>query len=272
MIHMRDEELDLIAALATGDLDPASVAEAEALVAEGGEAREEFEAQLQANAALAEAGPAHLTDLERARMRRAVIAEITAPSVDTARPRALRWLRPLAVAAVTVVVVGFGGLMLTSLGQGGDSAAEQAFSVLETDTAGASQTTTTAGADEEAPFAGADAEDATRAVGESNITEDVSAEDIVVPLDLGSVNSREIDEQYLTDIYLGAAQYTADDPGSLSDTALSCSGAAKDLSDEPLLAFGTARYDGQDAQYFGFVSRRLIFVDAEDCSILGEHP
>lgn len=271
MIHMRDEELDLIAALAAGDLDPAAAAEAEALVARGGQAREEYEAQLLANAALADAGAARMTDLERARLRRAVTAEIIAPAAAGDMPRSLRWLRPLAIAAATVVVVGFGGLTLFNMGGGGDSAADEALSAIEITSAGGS-TATSSAATESAPVAGADTEDTARTSNDRSLQSLEAAEDLVLPVDLGSVSSRDIDEEYLTFIYLGAAQYTIDDPGTLRDSLLSCAEAADELSNEPLLAFGTARYDGEDAEYFGFVSRRLVFLDADDCSLLGEHP
>lgn len=268
---MRDEELDLIAALAAGDLDPAAVAEAEALLVRDGVYQEEYEAQQRANEALADVGPARMTELERARVRRAVVAEVAAPSPKPAAPRSLRWLRPLAVAAAAVVVVGFAGLALSDL-RSGETAAET--SDLSTNTlVTASESAAPRLGSDEAGAAEDPTGDATEEIADAEMSPQLQAADGGArSLDLGSVNSRDIDDQYLTDIYLGAAQYTVDDPGDLSTTLLSCAAAAGELSDEPLLAFGTAQYDGRDAQYFGFASRRLIFLDASDCSLLGEHP
>ena len=275
---MRDQDLDLIAALAAGELTGSEASHAQELVARGGEYQAEFEAQQLALSSLQDARPARMSDLERARLHKAVMAEVAGPpAVSTPapaeEPRSIRWLRPLAVAAATVVVVGFAGVILTR----GDSqvasfsdlaaettearqpAAEDALSTATT------QQMTEAVGDAEAPPS-ADAIDT--AGGEERALTGSSAK----PLNLGSISSRDIDEQYLTEIYLGAAQFTSDAPGSLEGNLLSCAEAASALSDEPLLAFGTAEYDGEAAQYFGFVSRRLLFLDAESCDILGEHP
>lgn len=270
MIHMHDDELDLIAELAAGELDPDTTDRAEELVARGGEYQMEYEAQVAALSALADASSVELTDIERARIRRGVMAEIGQVAAPrTIEPAGLRWLRPLAAAAAAVVVVGFGAWFLSP--RSGDTAAESAGDqpVLSTegaDTAGAASGSV-AQDDQFGPNSDTARTPADHAGAEERLTA-VSAE----PFDLGSVSSRDIDDEYLTGLYLGVAQYTVDEAVDTDTVLLTCARAAADLSDQPLLAFGTATYDGVPAQYFGFVDRRLVFLDDADCSLLGEHP
>ncbi len=266
---MSDEELDLIAALAAGELDATAAARAEDLIAQGGVYREEFDAQLQANAALADVAPATMSDLERARLHRAVMAEISAPPQQSDVSRMVRWLRPLAVAAAAIVVVGFGGLLLGNLGAG-DTAAD--FAPLAGTTTAPSDRDESEQGRDDAFSSGAATEDMAQ-VSEGDVESLPPRFEAAAMPDLGSVSSREIDDEYLTNIFLGAAQFTVDAPGTLDVVPLSCAPTAGSLSEEePLLAFGTAQYDGEGAQYFGFASRRLVFLDAVTCSVLGEHP
>lgn len=271
---MLDHEFEIIAAYAAGDTSPEESERARALIASGAEYREEYEAQLAALEALAGTGPVMMTDLERARLHRDVLAAVTARPTRRTEPRSLRWLRPLAVAAAAVVIVGFGGLFLSTLGSGdtqGDAASQP---VLETLSVSDGDATTTTRAAAQGNLSSVRQAEGTVESGtdEDTLAYDSAAAALPEPLDLGNVSSRDIDEDYLTDIYLGAAQFTRDEAVEAAVIPLMCSADAGELADEGLLAYGTAEYDGQPAEYFGFVSRRLIFFDAGDCSVLGEHP
>ena len=101
---MRDQELELIAALAEGSLDDES--DARALVASSEEARAEYEAQVGALNALSSVEPAMMSDSEKSTLRRDLWTELTAEArakTATKTPWYYRWT---SVAASLFVVVG----------------------------------------------------------------------------------------------------------------------------------------------------------------------
>lgn len=99
------QDLDLVAALAAGELDGTNAMKAQALIADDIRLSEEHEAQLIAiNALGADDWYEPLTDLEKFSLRKAVVPKDEKPSW------ALRSLGPLSVAAALVVLVGFVGM------------------------------------------------------------------------------------------------------------------------------------------------------------------
>lgn len=145
---------DLIFDLAAGNLPEAEARAAEAsLSAEG---RAELQAQRAVLAVIAEAPPATMTDIERARLHRSVISAIAettrelspvavaaAPVAPPTKPRSrmlFRWASAAAAAAMLVGVVAVGS-QLGALGGSGDSADTIAVSEIA-----AATSTTAAGA------------------------------------------------------------------------------------------------------------------------------
>lgn len=142
---MRDQDLELIAALVEGRLDDDS--EARALIASSSEAREEYEAQKRAYDTLSALGTAHLTEAERATLHRDLWTELRG-GVTPKRAKAPWYLRWSPVAAGLFVVVG----IVAVLSGGGDDAGLITLTGGEAADGGAA-TTSTAAAD-----AGGDAE------------------------------------------------------------------------------------------------------------------
>lgn len=139
---MRDHDLDLIAALVEGRLEDET--EARALIASSAEAREEYEAQKLAHQSLRGMGKAHLTEEERAALRRDVWTELRteASPKATKTPWYYRWA---AVAAGLFVII---GLVAVLSGGGQDMAptSDEIAAELSGDgEAGADTTTAAAG-------------------------------------------------------------------------------------------------------------------------------
>jgi len=134
---MREHELDLIAAFVEGRLEDES--EARALIESSPEMHEEYEAQKLAYEALQEAGTASLRDTERAALHRDIWTELRSGHAEPASktPWYYRWAP---VAAGLVVVVG----LVAVLGQGGDDAGQETFTLADS----AATTTTAAASDD----------------------------------------------------------------------------------------------------------------------------
>ncbi|HEY7825012.1 MAG TPA: hypothetical protein VIG24_19385 [Acidimicrobiia bacterium] len=132
---MHEHELELIAALVEGRLEDES--EARALIDASPELRQEYEAQRLAYETLQEAGTASLQDTERAALHRDIWTELRSGPAEPASktPWYYRWAP---VAAGLLVVVG----LVSVLGQGGDDAGEETFTLA----ADSAATTTTAAA------------------------------------------------------------------------------------------------------------------------------
>lgn len=150
---MTNFDPELIAAVADGTLPPEEAAAAEARLMANPTARAELEAQRLALAALRSAAVPQLDDMERARLRRTVAAEL-----DVIRPVAapapkrrftMPWAALATAAAVLLVVVAAGPLLSLLTTSDGDSAADTTF-LAETEAA-----------TEAAPAAGAEAPPAT---------------------------------------------------------------------------------------------------------------
>lgn len=126
---MRDQELELIAALVEGRLDDES--EARALIEANPEFREEYEAQVLAYGALTAAGSVSLSETERSSLHRDVW---TALRHQPAASRKGPWhVRMAAVAAGLFVVVGLAAVLSTQGGPDDDGFAEIAADVGESD-------------------------------------------------------------------------------------------------------------------------------------------
>lgn len=117
---LRNRDIELIAGLAEGTLE--DEAEARALLDRSDEARAEYEAQSSVFEALRAAGPARMSDDEKAGLRREIWTELRRdPSPTTASTRWVYRLAPVAAALVLVV----GALAVLNRGlQGADETAE----------------------------------------------------------------------------------------------------------------------------------------------------
>lgn len=137
---MNERDLDLIAALAEGRLEDET--EARALIESNPEARAEYEAQRIAFQALSQIQPAHMSDSERAALRRDLWTELrsgTEPAKPVGTPWYYRWV---SVAAGMFLVVGVGAVLLQNVG-GEDSG--DAFAEIAATEEGADQTIADAG-------------------------------------------------------------------------------------------------------------------------------
>lgn len=112
----RSHDPDLISALVEGSL--ADPTEALGLVESCPECAQIYRSHVLVRQAVAEAGPAEMTDLERRRIRMAVWDELESDRKPV--PTTPWWYRIAPVAAALVVVVGVGGVIMTG-GGGGDS-------------------------------------------------------------------------------------------------------------------------------------------------------
>lgn len=115
---MRDQELELIAALVEGRLEDET--EARALIKSSPEHRAEYEAQKLAYEALRGAGTASLSEAERSALRRDIWTDLRS-GVGTKPVRAPWYYRWAPVAAGLVIMVGL-VTVLTQAGGGGDAA------------------------------------------------------------------------------------------------------------------------------------------------------
>ncbi|MFQ5523415.1 MAG: hypothetical protein ACE5F5_07540 [Acidimicrobiia bacterium] len=117
---MREQDRELIAALVEGRLEDET--QARALIASSEEARAEYEAQLLARSALAELGPARMTEAEKAALHRDLWTRLRTEHAPTRRlrPTAMRW--SLAAAALLLVVGVAGVLSQRAFTESGDLA------------------------------------------------------------------------------------------------------------------------------------------------------
>lgn len=113
---MHSHDLDTIAALADGSLEPERQDAARRLLDYCEECREEFEAQTMIIDVLSETEPATLTDIERARLHQTIGRLAPEPAK---RGAWMMWLPRVAVAAAAVAFVGTFGVLFLG---GGDTA------------------------------------------------------------------------------------------------------------------------------------------------------
>jgi hypothetical protein len=132
---MRDQDLELIAALVEGRLDDET--EARAFIASSAEAREEYEAQKRAYESLAAMGTAQLTETERAALHRDLWTELRGGDAPkrTNAPWYVRW-SPVAAGLFVVV-----GIVAVLSGGGGDSGLDSLTAGGATDEAAVTTTT-----------------------------------------------------------------------------------------------------------------------------------
>lgn len=144
---MRDDQIELIAALVEGRLEDES--EARALIDSAPEFREEYEAQKTSYEMLRQVGTASLSDGERSALHRDVWTALR-QGTDTSPGRGSWYYRWVAVAAGMFVVVGLAAV-LSQVG-GGDEAGETFAEIAADQDEGA----TTTAADSDGDTAGAD--------------------------------------------------------------------------------------------------------------------
>ena len=123
---MRKRELELIAALAEGNLEDES--EARALIAASSEHRAEYEAQKTALEALRSVPSAAMTEQEKAVLRRDVWSSLR--SGPTATPKRIPWYYRWSFAGAAVLVVGIG--LVAVLNQSGAEDATELAAFEET--------------------------------------------------------------------------------------------------------------------------------------------
>lgn len=116
---MRDQELELIAALVEGRLEDET--QARALIESAPEYRSEYEAQMVAYEALSSVPAATLSETERAALHRDVWTELRTPGTSPAGQPAPWYYRWVPVAAGMFVVVG----LVAVINQGGSSDSTQ---------------------------------------------------------------------------------------------------------------------------------------------------
>lgn len=145
---MRDDQIELIAALVEGRLGDES--EARALIDSAPEFREEYEGQKIAYEMLSRVGTASLSDGERSALHRDVWTSLR-QGTDTSPGRGSWYYRWVAVAAGMFVVVGLAAV-LSQVGGGGDSGGET-FAEIAADL---DESATTTAAATDGALAGAD--------------------------------------------------------------------------------------------------------------------
>ncbi|MGH8936007.1 MAG: anti-sigma factor family protein [Acidimicrobiia bacterium] len=256
---MHDHDHELIAALAEGASHDARSVSAEAALAGCPECLTELEAQRTALRALREAPPPRLTELERARLHRAVAGEL-----GIRRPRRLperiSW-GAIAVAAAALVGVALAGPILFGLDGGADEASPEA-----------APTATTAAAATAAPEAAAE----------------LRATALPQWIDLGEVDEEDLRLLFDHPARQSASSYTRQEASDLSSeppagpTDLTCYQESLALSDrnELLVLVGTATFQGRESEIYLFASaseddpgapldRAVLWVlEAGSCRIL----
>lgn len=180
---MHEHDQDLIAALAEGTLPPHEAAVARPEVLACGSCRRELELQQRALAALRTAPRPTLTELERARLRRAVLPD-TREAAPAPPHWMARWMPAFAAAAVLVVAVGAAAL-LRGTGGGDFEAALESTATSEAPAAGAA---------EEAPPATIETAAVPEAATDANGVPYRATAGVEV-VDLGAVTLEEIEEQ-----------------------------------------------------------------------------
>ncbi|HUG31525.1 MAG TPA: hypothetical protein VMM14_01425 [Acidimicrobiia bacterium] len=129
---MRDQELELIAALAEGRLDDET--EARALIESAPEYREAYEAQKLALEALSGARTAAMSEVERLSLHRDLWTELRKEPATVARPRNPWSLRLAAVAAGLFVMVGLVAVLSQGTADQGESFDEIAAELADSPT------------------------------------------------------------------------------------------------------------------------------------------
>ena len=259
---MHDHDHELIAALAESALDARSVG-AEAALAGCPECLTELEVQRTALRALRQAPPPGLTELERARLHRAVAEELGI-SPPHRLPKSISW-GAIAVAAAAVVGVALAGPVLFGLGGGAEQlSTEQAAPAPTT----AAATEATAAPEDAAEFRAAAAFPQWIDLGE------VDEDDLRLLLDHPARQS--------------ASSYTRQEASDLSTeppagpAELTCHQESLALSDrnELLVLVGTATFQERESEVYLFASaseddpgapldRAVLWVlDGGSCRIL----
>jgi len=254
---MHDHNLDLIAALADGSVRPDQADSARNLVATCSECGAEFDAQTAILGILQDSRPASMTEFERARMHRAVHAELpdqVPASTGASRSGWLRWIPAAAAAVVAIALVGalgIGGLL-----SGGDGA--------ETATAGAdvAQEATTEAAREGLADDGGTS-DNSLAMAAAPAAESQSDPTVI---DLGTIDTATLGQivDTIVDIGPAAADEIAGSGlyfGPLAfDTDLTCRDIASRRLEAVPTFIGRGSLDGQVIEVFGFGNDFLVMA------------
>ncbi len=256
---MHEHDQDLIAALAEGTLPPHEAAAARPDVLACSDCRPELELQQRALAALRTAPRPTLTELERARLRRAVLPDIREAAAPAPPHWMARWMPAFAAAAVLVVAVGAAALLRGA--GGGDFEA-------------ALETTAPSEAAAEAPPATIETAAVPEAVTDVNGVPYRATADVEV-VDLGAVTLEEIEEQAAE---LSVSFFAAVDDASkvrrLQVEGVSCGDAViEDLSDQAEVAVvAIATVEGSPVEVIAVSDPELpgpliVVVERDDCSV-----
>ncbi len=206
---MHDHDLEVIAAVAEGTLDAESARSAETRINACDECRTELQAQRTALATLRAAAPPGLSEMESARLRRAVRAAVGLEEQPARSQRKLVPWAGLAAAAAALIALVIAGPLLGLLSTGGgEEIAELAVTSTQPERAEAAQepaeapvapespATTTPGARPAAPPAPAEtgdgfAEELESAADQAAVAEEVPA---APSLQLGELQVGDLDE------------------------------------------------------------------------------
>lgn len=262
MIHKHDFEL--IAAIAEGGMDPDKQAVAEASLVSCEACSSDLQLQREALAAIHDAPPVAMTDLERAALHRSVAAALTPVNLRPDSKPIVPWFQRLmpamAAAAALLVVVGVGSVLVNGTGDA-DTAAET------TTVAGDSLRTAPdeelGGASNDAQFEEAPAATTTTMAGfpaaEARIVQDYGA---ITGADLADIARRlDIDEQ--DDL---AIEYSEGALQSLArDAALLCAEIA--LDEGLITTIARAVVDGDDVEIY-LIDDIVQVYSTADCSLI----
>lgn len=263
---MHEHDLDLIAAIAEGDMSPVDQAAAEASLCE--ECRTDLQLQREALAALRAADHPTLTDFERASLHRKVAAQLPPVKKQSRQRPAQPWFQRLmpamAAAAALLVVVGVGSVLVNGAGD-----SDMALDLTTTTTAEAPRAQVGEPA-EEAGGADLGAAELDDSAAEETTTTMAAGAPLAAPIrELGAIAATEL-EEVVSRLSSETESLTANyhSPSDLRmltvDPPLVCAEIA--LEDGSITAIARVTVDGDDAEIYQ-IDGRVDVYDAADCSL-----
>jgi hypothetical protein len=260
---MHEHDIELIVAIAEGEMTPREQQEAEASLATCEACRTDLELQREALAVLRAATPVTMTDLERAALHRNVMAALTPVAKPSDSKSTVPWFQRLmpamAAAAALMVVVGVGSILV----DGAD----------EADLAADPTTTTAAAAAESLRNAAEEGLD--ESVGGAGF--DDMAEATTPPMaalapeesmiqEYGLISQDELAEvaDQLGNLEEADGADFFDVPVKATEPALACAQTA--LAEGPITAIGRATVDGDQVEIYR-IDHLVNVYSAVDCSL-----
>ncbi len=260
---MHEHDFDLIAAIAEGSMVPEEAAAAEATLVQCPSCREELSLQRYALAALKAAPSPVLSDLERARIHRAVESAVAERRPGAVRRPAAPWYQRLvpvmAAAAALLVVVGIGSVL---------SNGEQADQAVDTTAAGAAPADQERAALEPEPTLALDTAEVAAEDAEGLTTTTLAASySPPVVVELGSITEEElsgISRDYFNARFEQAP--AAPSAGEQADEqSLLCAEAAETYGVGAQM-IATATVDGQAVEIY-FLAEVAYVFETPDCTL-----